>query len=499
MQPPSTTFNQRAHEALQDKNLQLALERAMHHFVDGRLAAFARLPHGEALRDHARTIRANAIARLDEHLETFERNARAHGSVVHWARDDAEARAIVLQIARENRVQRIIKSKSMLSEEIELNRALEDAGLDVLETDLGEYIVQLAHDHPSHIIAPVVHWPLEDVQRLFHDHLGTPLDASIEELTAAARQALRDAFLQADMGISGANFYVAETGSVVLVTNEGNGRFVTTTPRIHVALVGLERVAPTLRELGTLLQLLARSATGQPLSVYTSIVTGPRRSDEEDGPEQVHIILIDNGRTNALAGELAESLYCIRCGACLNVCPVYRRLGGHAYGSVYPGPIGITVTPALDGLFPWHELPQASTLCGACTEACPVRIDIPRMLLKLRADTVDAGLAPAWLHKSLKAYAKAASHPTLFEIGRKIAAKTLRLAPKSEEGWIKKMPGPLAAWTASRAFPPLADESFSERWRKQRKKSNGGQARADTDENLQANLVRAAKAVKRDA
>ncbi len=469
MHPPAVPFNQRAREALQDANLQLALDRAMHHFVDGRLAAFARLPHGEALRDHARIIRANAIARLDEHLETFERNARANGSIVHWARDDAEARAIVLKIAQENRVQRIIKSKSMLSEEIELNRALERAGLDVLETDLGEYIVQLAHDHPSHIIAPVVHWPLEDVQALFHEHLGTPPDAGIAELTAAARQALRDAFLQADMGVSGANFYVAETGSVVLVTNEGNGRFVTTTPRIHVALVGIERVAPTLQELGTLLQLLARSATGQPLSVYTSIVTGPRRSSAEDGPEQVHIILIDNGRTNALAGELAESLYCIRCGACLNVCPVYRRLGGHAYGSVYPGPIGIVVTPALDGLFPWHELPQASTLCGACTEACPVRIDIPRMLLKLRADSVDAGLAPAWLREGLKVYAQAAARPALFQLGRKLAANALRLAPKTPEGWIKKMPGPLSGWTDSRAFPPLAKENFSERWQKRKK------------------------------
>ncbi len=470
MQPPSTTFNQRAHDALQDQNLQLALERAMHHFVDGRISAFERLPHGEALRDHARVIRANAIARLDEHLETFERNARANGAVVHWARDDAEARMIVLQIAQEQGVKRIIKSKSMLSEEIDLNRSLEAAGLHVLETDLGEYIVQLAQDHPSHIIAPVVHWPLEAVQRLFHEHLGTPLEADIPELTAAARRALREGFLQADMGISGANFAVAETGSIVLVTNEGNGRFVTTTPRIHVALVGIERMAPTLRELGTLLQLLARSATGQPLSVYTSIVTGPRRSSEEDGPEQVHVILVDNGRTNALAGALAESLYCIRCGACLNVCPVYRRLGGHAYGSVYPGPIGITITPAMDGLFPWHELPQASTLCGACTEACPVRIQIPRMLLKLRAQSVDAGLTPTWLHQGIRWYAKAAARPTLFRVGRKLAVMAQRLAPHTKEGWIQKAPAPLAAWTESRAFPPLAKESFSERWRKRQKR-----------------------------
>ena len=454
--------------------MQLALHRAMSHFVDGRKDAFEKLPHGEALRAHGRIIRANAIARLDEHLQTFERNARANGSIVHWARDDAEAREIVLRIAQQNQVQRVIKSKSMLSEEIEINGALEAAGIDVLETDLGEYIVQLAHDHPSHIIAPVVHWPLEGVQKLFHKHLGTPLDASIPDLTAAARRALREGFLQADMGISGANFAVAETGSVVLVTNEGNGRFVTTTPKVHVALVGIERMAPTLKELATLLQLLARSATGQALSVYTSIATGPRRREDEDGPEQVHIVLIDNGRTNALNGELAESLYCIRCGACLNVCPVYRRIGGHAYDSVYPGPIGIVVTPALDGLFPWHELPQASTLCGACTEACPVHIDIPRMLLKLRADSVDAGLAPGWLHNGLKAYTRAAKHPTLFKVGRKMAAQAQKLTPRTDAGWIKKLPAPLSAWTDSRAFPPVAPESFSERWQKKRREEEGG-------------------------
>ena len=372
----------------------------------------------------------------------------------------------MLKIARQNDVRRVVKSKSMLSEEIEINAVLERAGLNVLETDLGEYIVQLAGDHPSHIIAPVVHWRLEDVARLFHEHLGTPLDADIPSLQAAARQTLRNGFLQADMGISGANFAVAETGSIVLVTNEGNGRLVTTAPRIHVALVGMERLAPTLRDLGTLLQVLARSATGQALSVYTSIVTGPRRTPEEDGPEQVHIILIDNGRLQALAGELAEILYCIRCGACLNVCPVYRNVGGHAYDSVYPGPIGIVVTPALKGLDLWHELPQASSLCGACTEACPVRIDIPRMLLKLRAESVEADQAPAWLRTGIRMYAWAATRPRWFRLGGRLAALGQKLAPGAGQGWTRRMPGPLAAWTDGRAFPPLAKESFSQRWEK---------------------------------
>ncbi|NOZ48642.1 MAG: iron-sulfur cluster-binding protein [Chloroflexi bacterium] len=468
MQAPTTSFAQRAQIALQDTGLQEALGRAMDHFVHGRQDAFAALPHGEALRDHARTIRANTIAHLDEHLIRFERNAQANGSSIHWATDAAEARQIVLKIAREAGVQRIVKSKSMLSEEIELNRVLERAGLDVLETDLGEYIVQLAHDHPSHIIAPVVHWRLEDVARLFHKHLGTPLDADIPSLQAAARRRLRQGFLQADMGISGGNLVVAETGTVILVTNEGNGRLVTTTPRIHVALVGIERIAPTLADAGTLLQVLARSATGQALSVYTSFITGPRRQADEDGPEQVHIVLIDNGRTRALQGELAEILYCIRCGACLNVCPVYRNLGGHAYGSVYPGPIGSIVTPAYDGLGPWHELPQASTLCGACTEACPVRIDIPRMLLKLRADSIAAGDAPAWLQTGIRLYGWAATHPRVFRLASKLGTQLQRLWPGKAQGWTRRLPPPLSAWTDSRAFPPLARRSFSERWQERK-------------------------------
>ena len=371
----------------------------------------------------------------------------------------------------------------MLSEEIGLNQALEAAGLEVLETDLGEYIVQLAHDRPSHIIAPIVHKRQEDVAVLFHQHLGTPLDADIPTLVAAARRALRQGFLRADMGISGGNFAVAETGSIVLVTNEGNGRFVTTTPRIHVALVGIERVVPTLADVGTLLQLLAPSATGQPLTTYTTFITGPRRSPDEDGPEQVHIILIDNGRTNALGGELAEILYCIRCGACLGVCPVYRAVGGHAYAAVYPGPVGIVVTPALDGLGPWQELPQASSLCGACTEACPVRIDIPRMLLKLRADSVQQGQAPAWLRYGLRLYAWAAIHPRLFRLGARLGAVAQRLGPRTTAGWSSRLPGPLAAWTDHRAFPPLASRSFSERWEKKvREKAKGKEQKGGEDE-----------------
>ncbi len=462
-------FNRRAEIALVNDSLQQALRLTRSKFVDARLRALGSLPHGEALRDQARIIRANTLARLDEHLLAFEASARANGSQVHWAQDGAAACAIVRQIAQENGVQRIVKGKSMLSEEIALNRALEGAGLTVLETDLGEYIVQISHDRPSHIIAPIIHKTKDEVAALFHKHLATPADADIPTLTAAARRTLRQGFLQAEMGITGANFGLAETGSIVLVTNEGNGRLCSTTPAIHVALIGIERIVPTLADLGVLLQVLAASATGQALSVYTSLITGPRRSRDEDGPDQVHIVLVDNGRTAALAGELAEILYCIRCGACLNVCPVYQNVGGHAYDAVYPGPVGIVVNPALDGLGPWCELPQASSLCGACTEACPVRIDVPRMLLKLRADAVAEGYAPAWLRAGIRLYAWAATHPRLFRLGGRCARWGQRLAPRAAFGWTRRLPGPLAAWTETRAFPPLAAESFSRRWEKRAK------------------------------
>lgn len=462
-------FNRRAEIALVNDSLQQALRLTRSKFVDSRLRALGSLPHGEALRDQARIIRANTLARLDEHLLAFEASAQANGSQVHWAQDGAEACAIVRQIAQENGVQRIVKGKSMLSEEIELNRALEGAGLTVLETDLGEYIVQISHDRPSHIIAPIIHKTKDEVAALFHDHLGTPADADIPTLTAAARRSLRQGFLRAEMGITGANFGLAETGSIVLVTNEGNGRLCSTAPSIHVALIGIERIVATVADLGVLLQVLAASATGQALSVYTSLITGPRRSRDEDGPDQVHIVLVDNGRTAALAGELAEILYCIRCGACLNVCPVYQNVGGHAYDAVYPGPVGIVVNPALDGLGPWRELPQASSLCGACTEACPVRIDIPRMLLKLRADAVAEGYAPAWLRAGIRLYAWAATHPRLFRLGGRFARLGQRLAPRASFGWTRRLPGPLAAWTETRAFPPLAAESFSQRWEKRAK------------------------------
>jgi L-lactate dehydrogenase complex protein LldF len=345
----------------------------------------------------------------------------------------------------------------------------------VVETDLGEWVVQLAHDHPSHIVAPIIHKSREDVAALLRSAAGASEAevADAAQMTRFARRRLRAAFLDADMGVSGANFAVAETGGICLVTNEGNGRLTTTVPRIHVALAGIERIVPTMEDLGVMLRVLARSATGQPLSVYSNIVTGPRRTaggseaGEPDGPDELHVVFLDNGRSNLLASELAEILYCIRCGACLNACPVYQTIGGHAYGSVYPGPVGAVLTPALRGLGPFGDLPQASSLCGACREVCPVRIDIPRMLLALRARDVREQGAPAWLRVGMRAYAAAATRPWLYRLAVRATRRAVRM--RARNGWISRLPGPLARWTDARDFPAFAPVTFQEAWRRRRR------------------------------
>lgn len=487
MTTANVTFYERVEDALKDKKLHAALELATTRFVTLRRNAFISLPESDALRDHARRIRAHTLANLDRYLAQFAAAVEAQGGHICWAETPEDANRYVSELVRSRGVKTVVKSKSMISEELEINHELEAAGVRVVETDLGEYIIQLAHEKPSHIIAPVIHKSRQQVADLFREKLNaTDADlADVPSMTALARRMLRADFLQADMGISGVNFGVAETGSICLVTNEGNGRLTTTTPRLHVAMMGMERLLPTLEDLGVMLQLLARSATGQKLSVYGNIITGPRRSEETkrrggeedassanrksvepDGPDELHIIILDNGRSKILGSELAEILYCIRCGACLNICPVYQQIGGHAYGSVYPGPVGAVLTPGLFGLEPWSELPHASSLCGACREVCPVRIDIPRMLLKLRDDGIQAGQAPAWLKLGLRLYRFAVVRPWLYRLGGQISRVGMKvIAPN---GWIRKLPGPLSAWTDSRDFPAFAPKSFSQRWREER-------------------------------
>ena len=477
--PPSLSFRQRVARALSDPVLHGALTRATKRYITNRTNAMAGLPNADAVRDHARRVRAHTLSHLDSYLAQFAEAVEAAGGQVHWATDAAEARRVILDLARSHGVKLAVKSKSMLGDELGVNHALEAAGVRVVETDLGEYIVQLAGERPSHILTPAIHKTRQQVGDLFHAKLGIPLTHEPAELTRAARAELRRIFFSADMGITGVNFGVAETGTLCLATNEGNGRMATTLPRLHVALMGIERLAPTLDDLSVILQLLGRNSTGQKLTVYTNLLTGPRRPSsrrsglqpdtadgEPDGPQELHVVLVDNGRSRILGSHLAEILYCIRCGTCLGACPVYREIGGHAYGSVYMGPIGSVLTPALYGIEGWSDLPHASSLCAACRDACPVRIDLPGLLLELRDESVRAGRSPRWLRWGMRAYRMVATSPARFRWASRLAAWGSRLLAR--RGWIRRLPPPLSAWTDHRDFPAFAAKTFSQQWRERR-------------------------------
>lgn len=462
-------FHRRTEDALANAQLNGTLRRVTSRILDSRQAGLDRLGSADDWRDRARRIRAHTLAHLDRYLDQFVTSVEARGGHVHFARTADDAVRYVTELASARGLTKAVKSKSMISEEIHLNEHLERAGVDVVETDLGEWVVQLAHDHPSHVIMPIIHKSAAEVADLFRRTLGAT-DAEVADvpaMTKLARERLRPAFLSADLGISGVNFGVADTGSICICTNEGNGRLTTTMPRVHVAMMGIERLVPDIPSLGVALQVLARSATGQNLTVYTNVITGPRRTDEADGPEELHVVLVDNGRSKVLGSSEAEILYCIRCGACLNACPVYQQIGGHAYGSVYPGPVGAVLTPALWGQGPWSDLPHASSLCGACKEVCPVRIDIPRMLLSLRAKGVDEGRAPAWIAQGIAMFSRVAGRPWIFRAAGRAAAAGTRLL--SSHGWIRRLPGPLRGWTLSRDFPAMAPQSFSDRLRARRR------------------------------
>jgi L-lactate dehydrogenase complex protein LldF len=466
MQPTSHDFPANARVGLGDETLQRALGLARAGFPARRQQAIERLPEFEALREEGRAIKDHTLAHLDAYLELYERNVTAAGGQVHWARDAAEARAIVLEICRAVGARTVTKGKSMVAEEIALNDHLEANGIAPIETDLGEYIIQLRHEPPSHIIAPAIHLMKEQVADAFraaHTDLdpARPL-AEPRELCDEARTILRPHFLAADVGITGANFLVAETGSSIIVTNEGNGDLTQTLPRVHIVITGIEKVVPTLEDAATLLRLLARSATGQEFSSYTTLSTGPRRPGDLDGPEQYHVVLLDNGRSALLGGEFQDMLRCLRCAACLNHCPVYAAVGGHAYGWVYPGPMGAVLTPALVGLHEAGHLPNASTFCGRCEEVCPVKIPLPKMMRHWREREFAQRLSPAVYRSGLGLWAWVAARPAVYHAAVELAGRLLGWAGKSR-GRFRSLP--LASgWTLVRDLPAPEGRSFHNLW-----------------------------------
>ncbi|HEX8011903.1 MAG TPA: lactate utilization protein B [Casimicrobiaceae bacterium] len=463
MQVASMQFKERAHANMANAQLQFNLQKIKGKFVAKRRESLSELDDFEATREAARAIRQRALDDLDVWLEIFERNAAARGATVLWAETPAEVNAHVLDIARRHGAAKIIKSKSMVSEESALDRAIEAAGLQVVETDLGEYILQINdYEPPSHLIGPALHKSKEEVAELFAKAHATPRKTEINELCLEARGVLRQHYLSADMGISGGNFFVAETGSVVLVTNEGNATLATTLPRVHVAISGIEKVVPTLEDVATLMRLLPRSATGQSISNYVDILTGVKGPGEVHGPEHMYFIVVDAGRSSVLGSELAPALRCIRCGACMNHCPVYQNVGGQAYGWVYPGPIGSILTPSYIGLENALDLPQASTLCNQCGVVCPVKIPLPDLQRKLREQELERGLRPWTEHAGLRAWSWLATHPRWYAWATRVGARLLH-ALGGREGLLHKLP--LAGgWTEGRDLPAPQGRTFRERY-----------------------------------
>lgn len=466
----SSEFKGNAHRAMGDAKLQQALGNVRNGFIDKRVAAVERLPEFEALRDSAREIKNHVLAHLDLYIEAYETKVTASGGKVHFARDAAEARDLITTICKSVNAKIVTKGKSMIAEEIGINSHLEANGMTPVETDLGEYIIQLRGEMPSHIIAPAVHVTQDQVEadfRRVHTHLAEDRDLTEPaSLLGEARTVLRDRFLTADVGITGANFLVAETGSSIIVTNEGNGDLTQILPKVHIVLTSIEKLVPTLEDVSQILRVLARSATGQDMSVYTTFSTGPRRAGDPDGPEQYHVILLDNGRSAMLGGEFEEMLRCIRCGACMNHCPVYHAVGGHAYGWVYPGPMGAVLTPSLIGVDKAGHLPNASTFCGRCESVCPMRIPLPKMMRHWREREFERNLTPAAVRYGIGAWAALAKRPRLYNLAMRPAIWALGKLGAAK-GRFSMLP--LAGgWTKYRDLAAPEGETFQAKFRRTR-------------------------------
>ena len=459
MSARSSGFRQRVTDGMADRRVIESVHKATFHKVDTVAPALAELENLNDLRRLAAEIKQHTLENLPRYIEQFAESCARVGTQVHVAPDAAAAVRIIREIAVSGGCKLAVKSKSMATEEIELNDALIAAGVRTVETDLGEFIVQLDHDRPSHIVTPIIHKDRRQVAQAMQREIGCEYTEDPEKLTMIARGYLRDIFRRCDLGITGVNFAIAETGTICVCTNEGNGRMTTTRPRVHVALAGIEKIIPRYRDLPVFLKLLARSGTGQPLTVYTTLVTGPRRSDDLDGPREVHVVLLDNGRSSLLGDECMEVLRCIRCGACLNHCPVFRNIGGHAYGGVYPGPIGSLLSPLMFGAEEYAALPGASSLCGSCREICPVRIDIPEMLIKLRARYKRRQkLGKRW---SITAWRRLVGSKFCYETAQKMMRLVLG---RGADGWTSGGPGPLGDWTKVRDLPP-PERSFRRLWK----------------------------------
>jgi L-lactate dehydrogenase complex protein LldF len=469
MKSTSRNFNDNAHRALNDATLQTALLRVGPGFVDRRRAALAALPDADAYRQLGREIKERALARLDQYLLEFEANVQANGGHVHWARTVEEANDIIIGLCRQVNAHSVIKGKTMVGEETGLNEALETAGMEPIETDLGEYIIQLANEPPSHIIAPAIHKTRQQIRELFerfHDRNVYPGNLeSVADIVNEARAVMRSKYLAADVGITGANFLIAETGSTVLVTNEGNGDLCSSLPDTHIIVTGIEKVVPTLNDASVMLRLLARNATGQDITAYTSFFTGARREGDTDGPTNFHIVLVDNGRSDMLNNEYRDMLRCIRCGACINHCPVYRAVGGHAYGWVYPGPMGAVLTPLMSGLEQSSPLPNASTFCGRCEEVCPMSIPLPKLLRQLRNEAHRRHLGSWSSRRALALWAMVAQRPALY---RWISGWSLRMLQLFGRGRRLRSVPLTSGWTRSRDLPLPAASSFIKQWRQRK-------------------------------
>lgn len=467
MDVTSPAFKENATRALNDAQLQRALGNISDGFVQKRRRAADALPEFDALRDEARTIKDHTIAHLDLYLEAFCEKVEAQGGTVHFAETAYDARRAVLDICREYEAKTVTKGKSMVSEEIELNRYLKKKGIEPVETDLGEYILQIRDEAPSHIIAPAIHLNRDQIEadfRRVHTHLPKERDLlEPSALLGEARTILRQKFLSADVGVTGANFLVAETGSIVVVTNEGNGDLTMTLPRAHIVVASIEKIVPTLEDAATLLRVLARSATGQDMSVYTTLATGPRREGDPDGPEGFHVVLVDNGRSGMIGTDFQEMLRCIRCGACMNHCPVYQAVGGHTYGWVYPGPMGAVLTPSLVGVEEAGQLPNASTFCGRCESVCPVRIPLPKLMRHWREDEFARHLQPRAARYGLGAWAFFARRPKAYRLLTRLAARTLSIAGGTR-GRLSRLPF-AGGWTRHRDLPAPAPRTFMAEWK----------------------------------